>query len=323
MWGTDLSGSMQGAGGVGGLLAENIASNGVQFVAYDGNGNVVALVSATNGTVTANYEYGPFGELIRATGPMAKVNPFMFQTEFYDWETGKYYVKNRFYDPSTGRFLNRDPLGDLSFLGTEMNRDKKHRRELYLASSKPAYLFVANDPCNSFDPLGLDVYKVTTSTLFWIPLHRQIIGDDGNGGCYILEFFGKKRCWYQGIGAGGYNFIAPGMLRVSHDSKTPAEDYIKRNEFSIVDTVETTGAYFYGAGTTAQSASVDSMLAKDADTWVDDSTYIFLFHDCGTLANNFLSHARAVLKASENSVPTGPPGSDPFYGAFDGGDFSP
>ena len=50
MWGTDLSGTMQGAGGVGGLLAENIVSNGVQFVANDANGNVVALVSATNGT---------------------------------------------------------------------------------------------------------------------------------------------------------------------------------------------------------------------------------------------------------------------------------
>jgi hypothetical protein len=47
VWGTDLSGSMQGAGGVGGLLAENLAGNGVQFVAYDGNGNVADLVSAT------------------------------------------------------------------------------------------------------------------------------------------------------------------------------------------------------------------------------------------------------------------------------------
>ena len=52
---------MQGAGGVGGLLAENIVSNGVHFVACHGNGNVAALVSAANGATTANYEYGPFG----------------------------------------------------------------------------------------------------------------------------------------------------------------------------------------------------------------------------------------------------------------------
>jgi RHS repeat-associated protein len=135
MWGTDLSGSAQGAGGVGGLLAENLAANGVHFVAYDGNGNVTALVSASSGTVTANYEYGPFGELIRATGPMAFANPFLFQTEFYDWETGKYYVKHRYYDPSTGRFLNRDPM------------QEKGGRNLYC--------FVFNNPINQFDPYGL------------------------------------------------------------------------------------------------------------------------------------------------------------------------
>jgi RHS repeat-associated protein len=58
---------------------------------------------------------GPFGELIRATGPMAKLNPFTYQTEFYDWETDKYYWKNRYYDPSPGRFINRDPMAEPGF----------------------------------------------------------------------------------------------------------------------------------------------------------------------------------------------------------------
>jgi RHS repeat-associated protein len=113
MWGTDLSGSMQGASGVGGLLAENLAGNGVQFVAYDGNGNVAALVNAATGAISANYEYGPFGEVVRANGPMAKLNPFMFSTKFYDWESGLYYYGFRYYNPSTGRWLSRDPLGEL------------------------------------------------------------------------------------------------------------------------------------------------------------------------------------------------------------------
>ena len=42
------------------------------FVCYDGNGNVMALVSAADGSPVGQYEYGPFGELLRATGPMAK-----------------------------------------------------------------------------------------------------------------------------------------------------------------------------------------------------------------------------------------------------------
>ena len=41
---------------------------------------------------------------------MAKVNPFMFSTKFYDWETGLYYYGYRYYNPSTGRWLSRDPL---------------------------------------------------------------------------------------------------------------------------------------------------------------------------------------------------------------------
>jgi hypothetical protein len=40
--------------------------------AYDGNGNVAALVSVLGGTKSATYEYGPFGGLLRATRPAAE-----------------------------------------------------------------------------------------------------------------------------------------------------------------------------------------------------------------------------------------------------------
>ncbi len=111
MWGLDLSGSMQGAGGVGGLLFTWNTELGTQnFVAYGGNGNVTALVSATNGTVSAQYEYGPFGELLRATGPMAKANQFRFSTKYQDDESDLLYYGYRSYNPSLGRWLSRDPI---------------------------------------------------------------------------------------------------------------------------------------------------------------------------------------------------------------------
>jgi RHS repeat-associated protein len=125
---------MQGAGGVGGLLAENLAGNGVQFAAYDANGNVAALVSASSGTVTANYEYGPFGEVIRETGSMAKLNPFRFSTKYDDDETGLLYYGYRYYNPSTGRWPSRDPIGEKGGLN------------LYEA--------VLNNPINVTDDLG-------------------------------------------------------------------------------------------------------------------------------------------------------------------------
>jgi YD repeat-containing protein len=68
LWGNDLSGSLQGAGGVGGLLAVNAIGASVTFSAFDGNGNVIALLNAAGGDGLANDEYGPFGEVIRASG---------------------------------------------------------------------------------------------------------------------------------------------------------------------------------------------------------------------------------------------------------------
>jgi hypothetical protein len=100
-WGLDLSGSLQGAGGVGGLLAITDASQGSHFCAYDGNGNVSALVKADGSGLTAQYAYGPFGELLRATGPMAKANPFRFSTKYQDDESDLLYYGYRYYNAST------------------------------------------------------------------------------------------------------------------------------------------------------------------------------------------------------------------------------
>jgi RHS repeat-associated protein len=57
--------------------------------------------------VLAQYEYGPFGELLRATGPMAKANPFRFSTKYQDDETDLVYYGRRYLNTSTGRWLSR------------------------------------------------------------------------------------------------------------------------------------------------------------------------------------------------------------------------
>lgn len=79
------------------------------FVSYDGNGNVVALVSAADGAETARYEYGPFGEVIRMTGPACGTNPFRFSTKYQDDETDLLYYGYRYYTPNTGRWISPDP----------------------------------------------------------------------------------------------------------------------------------------------------------------------------------------------------------------------
>ena len=138
LWGQDLSGTLDGAGGVGGLLMVTTYGTGAgnYFAAYDGNGNVTALVK-TDGSIGAQYEYAPFGKLIRATGPMARTNPFRFSTKFTDDETQFSYFGKRYYDPAIGRWLSRDPMEEEG--GT---------------TSMP---LSANNPLNDFDALGNEI----------------------------------------------------------------------------------------------------------------------------------------------------------------------
>jgi RHS repeat-associated protein len=111
VWGLDLSGSQQGAGGVGGLLWVSEVTD-CFFTAFDGNGNEMALVDASDGTASAKYEYGPFGEAIRSTGQMAKSNKFRFSTKYHEEDVDLVYYGLRYYKPGAGFWLARDPIGE-------------------------------------------------------------------------------------------------------------------------------------------------------------------------------------------------------------------
>src|SRR5207249_4199160 len=134
----------QGAGGVGGLLTVCETSNSQitnsHIACYDGNGNVCALVEGSDGNVSARYEYGPFGELLRGTGPMAKANPFRFSTKCQDDETDLLYYGYRHLNTASGRWLNRDP--DRESGGINL------------------YGFLGNNPVASIDPDGRYVVYV-------------------------------------------------------------------------------------------------------------------------------------------------------------------
>ncbi|MGA4645768.1 RHS repeat-associated core domain-containing protein, partial [Limisphaera sp. 4302-co] len=113
IWGLDLSETLEGAGGVGGLLWVRMATGpaaGTHFVCYDGNANLWNLVSASTGTETPRYEYGPFGEPMRLSGPVARSNSFRFTTKRIQEFTGLVLYEYWAYSPSLGRWLSRDPL---------------------------------------------------------------------------------------------------------------------------------------------------------------------------------------------------------------------
>jgi RHS repeat-associated protein len=133
VWGIDLSGGLEGAGGVGGLVVVNSGGQ-AHYPAYDGNGNVMGLVQQSQ-VVSARYEYGPFGEIIRQTGAMAGVNPFRWSTKYWDSETDFVYYGHRYYSTSLGRWINRDPIEEEGGINL--------------------YAFVKNRPLIEFDATGL------------------------------------------------------------------------------------------------------------------------------------------------------------------------
>ena len=109
-WGTDLSGSLQGAGGVGGLLSAKDGSV-VYHYTYDANGNVSEVLNNSGG-IAAHYEYDAFGNTVASSGAYAMANAYRFSTKPLDSATELYYYGLRYYNPNTGRWPSRDPIGE-------------------------------------------------------------------------------------------------------------------------------------------------------------------------------------------------------------------
>ena len=73
VWGLDVSQSIYGAGGIGGLVA-SVKNNVSRYYAYDANGNVAQATEG--GAVVAKYEYDAYGKLTAKSGAAADDNPF-------------------------------------------------------------------------------------------------------------------------------------------------------------------------------------------------------------------------------------------------------
>ena len=106
-----------GAGGIGGLLAaELVPAGGGEADTYlafcDANGNIGQLIATDDGSLKAQYEYGPYGGTLRAAGDAADINPFRLSTKYTDSETGLLYYGLRYYNPDTARWVSRDPIGE-------------------------------------------------------------------------------------------------------------------------------------------------------------------------------------------------------------------
>ena len=154
--GKDLSGTISGAEGIGGLLARSDA--GSQSHAYyhaDGNGNITAMVNEKQ-AVVARYLYDPFGNTLSQVGPLADVNVYRFSSKEYHQKSGLVYYLYRFYDPNLQRWPNRDPLSERGFeCLRNSNSATAQSRFVELRQGPNLYCIVGNRPSTVVDANGL------------------------------------------------------------------------------------------------------------------------------------------------------------------------
>ncbi|QOY86232.1 putative Ig domain-containing protein [Paludibaculum fermentans] len=99
-------------------------------------------ITDASGTVVQNYAYDAWGEMLQNNGNFlfsaVRYNPFTYTGAYLDIETGTYHMQARDYDPTLGRFLQKDPV-----LGS-----------FYDPKSQHPYAYALNNPLNYTDPSG-------------------------------------------------------------------------------------------------------------------------------------------------------------------------
>jgi len=109
------------------------------YLAYDQVGSLRA-VADSSGNVVKEIEYDSFGFVLSDTNPDFEV-PFGFAGGLYDKDTGLVRFGYRDYDPDTGRWTAKDPIG-------------------FNGGASDLYGYCLNDPINAIDPLGLWQFQV-------------------------------------------------------------------------------------------------------------------------------------------------------------------
>ena len=120
-----------------GAIESLSATAGTYYYIKDAVGSIVD-VTDSGGNDLQHYTYSTFGEIVSTTASVIGTSR-TFTGREYEAETGLYYYRARFYDPSTGRFLQRDPIS---------------------SGATNLYSYASNNPIIFGDPTGLFTFSV-------------------------------------------------------------------------------------------------------------------------------------------------------------------
>ncbi|WP_249899447.1 RHS repeat-associated core domain-containing protein [Paenibacillus sp. PK3_47] len=160
------------------------------YYLYNGHGDVVQIVN-TSGAVVNNYTYDEWGNITSQVEGTS--NSFKYTGEVYDAETGLYYLRARYYDPSMGRFLNEDT----------------YEGQIDNPLSLNLYTYVHNNPLIYSDPTG----------------HAAMAA-----GIYLVPGVGEVALVVTGVAATGYGIYK--LYRWATSDKPLSDKEIINNELS-------------------------------------------------------------------------------------------
>ena len=189
------------------------------YYLYNAHGDVVKYINA-NGAVLKSYDYDAFGE--EADPSATDTNPFRYAGQYFDDETGTYYLRARYYNPGNGRFSQEDTHWNT---GNMLYGDDPIKLGEYLKPNMDAivqssnlYTYCMGNPVRYVDVNG----KFFISTVLLLTIGGALVGGTigGIGGYQIAKQRNvpKKDVWKYvgggillggGLGAAGGYFIAP------------------------------------------------------------------------------------------------------------------
>jgi RHS repeat-associated protein len=151
------------------------AAGVVLYYQHDQYGSTRLLTNAT-GAIEATFTYDPYGNLTGRTGTAD--TPLRWNGQYQDADTGLYYLRARYYDPSTAQFLTRDPIEALTL---------------------QAYSYGGGNPLNMVDPTGLWFGGVDTALGAAI---GGVVGTVFGAGSYLFSTSaGNEDFSWQGLAA--------------------------------------------------------------------------------------------------------------------------
>lgn len=125
-------------------LVAAVKNGQATYYHYNAHGDVVQLTNSS-GSVTKDYTYDAFG--VENAFSFTDENLFRYCGEQYDPETGNYYLRARYYDPTVGRFTQEDTV---PYVSTEYPNGQSIIDPLSLN----LYTYCYNNPLRYRDPSG-------------------------------------------------------------------------------------------------------------------------------------------------------------------------